>query len=208
MRICYFRECGGTFQVLFLNRRGHKINFVCHLCLLVIKNHALFLLTRMKELVLLESLSHHGTCVNWDAHRGQYILPAPSLPWLLRSIHRTVPLEKKPHKRLGDSHPALRQTPGHFVPNNASKYNIKQLWHMTHSQTCLHQPCVRPGGLFLNELEGVELLGIGYFMPIQARLDASGILHPIMGYWIERTKIFKFIQKWRPIEHVCYFQSP
>ena len=35
-------------------------------------------------------------------------------------------------------------------------------------------------------------------MPIQARLDAAGILHPVIGYWIERTKIFKFIQKQRP----------
>jgi hypothetical protein len=32
-RICYFGECSETFQVLFLNRRDHEINFVCHLCL-------------------------------------------------------------------------------------------------------------------------------------------------------------------------------
>jgi hypothetical protein len=56
LRICYFGECGGTFQVLFLNRRGHKINFMCHLCLLGIKDHASSLLTRMKNLFLLESL--------------------------------------------------------------------------------------------------------------------------------------------------------
>jgi hypothetical protein len=60
MRIYYFEECGGTLQVLFLNRRVHKINFVCHLCLLSIKNYALFLPTRMKELVLLESLLRYG----------------------------------------------------------------------------------------------------------------------------------------------------
>jgi len=49
------------FQVLFLNRRGHKINFVCHLCLLGIKDHALFCLSQNERAVLatLESLILH-----------------------------------------------------------------------------------------------------------------------------------------------------
>jgi hypothetical protein len=34
---------------------------VCHLCLLGIKDHALFLPARMKELVLLESLLRYWT---------------------------------------------------------------------------------------------------------------------------------------------------
>jgi len=36
-------------------------------------------------------------------------------------------------------------------------------------------------------------------MPRQARLDAPGTLHYIMRSWIEGTKIFKFIQKQRPV---------
>jgi hypothetical protein len=40
----------------------------------------------------------------------------------------------------------------------------------------------------------------GIFMPRQARLDAPGTLHHVMGRGIEGTKIFKFIHKQRNLE--------
>lgn len=45
--------------------------------------------------------------------------------------------------------------------------------------------------MFLNELDGIVESGYKGFMPRQARLDAPGTLHHVMGRGIEGSDIFR-----------------